>query len=327
LLHPFSLFGLLILGVLLIGLTLFSSADSFVVTASVPAKPLTSPAIITFPTDGANIAQSPIDVTGTCPLDSYVDLIRNRSFSGVDYCSADQTFTISTDLSSGINLLQVQDYNVTNQAGPTSSAISVNYEAPPPPPQPVQTSTSPGQLSPDVSYTGSNQPSSTVIPSYDNSGHGPLVLSSQYEYQTYQTGHKYTWKLDLTGGTPPYFVNINWGDGSSSNMVFDTDPIFTASHIYKKAGDHNIIAQAIDAKGVKVLLQLTAVVKLQGTFAQGFFGSLTPPTTQGLASTSKHWLGLIWSSYLVIILMVISFWLGEREEYISLVKRHRIRTH
>jgi hypothetical protein len=329
LLHPVSLFGLLIIGVLIIGLTLFSSADSYGVSASVSAKALSSSATITFPSDSATIVSTPINVTGSCPLNSYVDLIRNGSFSGVSSCSANQTFSIATDLSPGVNQLQAQDYNITNQAGPASPAITITYDAPLPPPEPAPTSTKSGQLSPDANYAGSNLPSKIVIPHYDDSGHGSLLLSSQYSYQSFDTGHEYNWNMNLSGGTPPYFLTIDWGDNTSSNLVFNNDPAFVVSHSYNSSGDYNIMAQTVDADGVKVILQLTAAVKIRNiaSTTQGVISSLNTPGESGVVTSGKHWLGLIWSSYLIIMLMVISFWLGEREEYLSIVKRRRLRTH
>jgi hypothetical protein len=51
-LHPMSVLALLCVGVLLVSFTLNALADSYQVTAVVPAPPLTEPAIITSPVDG-----------------------------------------------------------------------------------------------------------------------------------------------------------------------------------------------------------------------------------------------------------------------------------
>jgi len=59
--------------------TLSAKADptdtvSYNVRAKVPADPLTEPAIITSPTDGQRFRTTPIDIKGTCPYKSYINI-------------------------------------------------------------------------------------------------------------------------------------------------------------------------------------------------------------------------------------------------------------
>jgi hypothetical protein len=125
-LQPASLLVVLCVGVLLIACTLNALADTYTVTAVVPAAPLTVPAIITAPNNGTQTSTQTLAVQGTCPNGSYVTVTDNGIMSGVASCSSGR-FIIDLDLSPGSNELQAQDYNITNAAGPISNPISVTY--------------------------------------------------------------------------------------------------------------------------------------------------------------------------------------------------------
>jgi hypothetical protein len=312
LLHPVALWAMLAIGILLAGLTIAANADDYTVTAIVPAPPLTEAAYITSPIDGQLITSSPTTVIGSCPLNSYVDLIRNGSFSGVATCTADQTFSIITDLDDGNNQLAVQDYNITNQAGPTSPSINVSYQPPV-----TTTPTSPsGQLSLVTTSQGSNTKSSSA----------PLVLNSQYTYKSLFTGQTFNWSLNLSGGVAPFFVTTNWGNGESSTLILNSDQTFNISYVYKTSGAYNIVVQIIDSKGVTVVFQITAVIVAQHV-AVTHPTVISPivPKKPNLLTDVANWLKVAWPVYSVVVLMTISFWLGEREEYHIIFKRQRHR--
>ena len=120
LLHPSTIFVLIIFGGWLVLSSLRVSASSFLVTATVPAPLLTSPAVITSPADQTQLTSEPITVSGTCPLVSYVEIYDNSGFSGVINCSSGGTFSLPTQLVSGSNVLSVEVFNITDNEGPTS---------------------------------------------------------------------------------------------------------------------------------------------------------------------------------------------------------------
>lgn len=318
LLHPLSIFILACVGVYIVGLTIHGSADSYTVSAVVPGVPPASPAVITSLSNGATVHATPMQVSGSCPANSYVKLMRNGYLSGVDVCSGGN-FQIQTDLTEGANQLTAQDYNFTDQPGPTATAITVYYSATPPP-------------NDQTPIEASNSPSPDNKPGFDDSGFGPLLLTSQYVYQSFEAGQKYHWGMTVQGGTPPYVVTVEWGDGTSSNLVFKTDPTFDIEHTYTNPGTYTVNANSIDAKGVKVVFQLVAVIKKSAgsTLIGGTGGTQAPIGKVSLAAipTKIHqWLWVIWPTYAVVLLMAVSFWLGERQEYNLLFSRkHRAKT-
>ncbi len=129
LLHPLSMFALLVVGVLMVGLTMRAAADDYSVQATVSAPPLAAGALISIPSNNQIFSNHPIDVSGSCPNDSYIKLSRNGMFSGVAICN-NGSFKITTDLFAGQNDLQAQDYTITDEPGPSTAVVRVTYQPP-----------------------------------------------------------------------------------------------------------------------------------------------------------------------------------------------------
>jgi hypothetical protein len=296
---------LLCASVFIIGWTYQTIADSYTVSAVVPAELLGQGATITYPQDGATLTTTPIMVSGTCPNESYVKLYDNSLFNGVAWCSANNTFVIEASLFTGTNTLLAEDFNVTNQQGPVTPGISVVYQVP-------------------VSSTTTHSVTTTPAPM-------PLLLTTDFHYQTYTTGSSFSWTVTLDGGTPPYVLTINWGDGQTTTNTYDTDPTFQIAHTYKKQGYYPIIIHASDASGNQRVLQLAALIKLPGAasiIASTNSFPASPAKPNGLPaflSNAKGWLWLAWPSFIIVLLMILSFWLGEREEYRTILKRQKRR--
>ncbi|MEO8784840.1 MAG: hypothetical protein ABI221_00700, partial [Candidatus Saccharimonadales bacterium] len=144
-------------------------AQSYMVTATVPAPSLISPATIGSPTDGAVVRQAAITVSGSCPGSSYVRLVQNGYPTGVAICQPNGSYQIQINLAPGLNQLVAQDYNITNNPGPDSATISVTYTAPP--------AESSSQASPasQIIVNAPNLPNSNLSNSV---GRGPLNISA-----------------------------------------------------------------------------------------------------------------------------------------------------
>ena len=306
LLHPLTLFGLLCVGVLITGWTYRALADT-VISSVVEASPLLTGAMITSPTDGSVFQTSPIDVSGICPDNSYVELYLNGVFDGVAWCSDSNTFTVETSLFSGVNTLLAQDFNATDQQGPATPSIGVTYSPPT-----VQTT----PASSDTTTLTTTTPAATSA----NQIVLPLLLASDFHFQTFSKTKVFTWPLDLEGGTPPYTVHVAWGDGTSSILHFDTDPVFNLTHTYKSAGYFAVVATATDSKNQQKVFQMAALVTNAKGTLPGVASTPALPKQQLFSNIStvistQKWLFLAWPAYIVVFLMALSFWLGERRQY------------
>jgi hypothetical protein len=92
---------------------------------------------------------------------------------------------------------------------------------------------------------------------------------------------------------------------------------FTVKHTYKSAGkgylsSYPLIIRATDAIGQTAFLQLVTIVNDPNSDASGGTKSGDQPLSRII---------VLWPLWIVILLMIISFWLGERREKHIMEKR------
>jgi hypothetical protein len=341
LLNPATIFFLLCVGVFIIGWTyrVFASTQ---ISSVIEAPPLLSGAVITDPTGGETFTAAPIDVDGTCPpSDSYVKLYLNGVFNGAAWCDANGDFSIESSLYDGSNTLVAEDFNITDLQGPTTPSVQVTYNPPAPPPSPPSNGSSSSNSNSTSSSQTTSPTTSTITPQTSGSSSlitqpsksspsiPPVLVTSTFHFQTFKAGKQFTWKIDLQGGKPPYVVYVNWGDGTKSTLHYKTDPIITLTHTYHKSGYFAIVVTSVDSTGQKRIIQLPALIAASngkvdflGSAAQARQVSGGSGSSSGLVKAQK-WLLLAWPSYLVLVLMCISFWLGERQDFAAAKTRVR----
>lgn len=389
LLHPITAFLLLCTGVLALGSTFRGQAVSYDVTATVPAAVITSPAVVTSPSDKQRVSVKPATVKGSCPPQSYVKLYRNSQFSGASVCEAGQ-FSVQTDLEAGPNVLSPRVFNVTDQEGPAPVDSTVYYDVPVPvtppssPPTTLKVSnldavtyTSNGIQVVDSSPTvsGLAPPFSSVVVTFysdpsvcrtkaDAAGvwrctlpsvlppgihhvvitattpsgkklsfptfqvevtkyAEPFLLTSDFKYQAKRNGQSCSWELGISGGTAPYAIAVDWGDGQASQYVRADKAGFTIEHTYSvrtlTEKNYVVLVSATDQHGATTILQLTAVIK----------GSAVSVSASGTGFSAvlggvQRWLWVVWPVYIAVLLMALSFWIGEREAYQRFLVRRRM---
>lgn len=248
---------------------------SYGVTAVVPGARPTKPATITSPANGQTFSTNPVTVEGTCPSGSLVKVFTNGILVGSILCQNGK-FSIPVDLVIGQNALTALAFNTLDQAGPASPTVNVTLNQPP------------------------------GAPGFSTE----LLLQSESYYRGSEPGQEVVWPIEIIGGQAPYAVSIDWGDGSSDVVTRLAPGPFTMSHTYKKVGgylgSYPLIIRASDAAGHTAYLQLTTIVN-QST------GGKSSGTTQTPTSSVTKII-MIWPLWIVLLLMIISFWLGERRE-------------
>ena len=280
--YPLLAFLLLSIGVLLTAMTLQAKAATVTVTGVNLGDPPTTPAVITSPIDGDRFTDDSIVVSGTCPGGFYVKLLRNNVFSGSVLCAVDDTFTISTSLFAGRNDLEARIYNIANNEGPRSGEITVYYDTPDEEPTPTE-------------------PSGSVF-----------YLATEYFYKAAYTGQEISWDFDIFGGKAPFDATVSWGDGTTSTHSANGRKL-TIKHTYNSLDDerqHFVIKITLkDANSKATSLQLIAIMNEPNMIG----GALAQPQTPSPGSAaSNSLLRYVWSAYALVVLMGISFWLGER---------------
>lgn len=268
---------LAMLALLLPGLASAASASGAVgIEGTVPGSPPTQGATITYPKNDQTFTASPVTTQGICPKDLLIKLFDNNVFVGADQCS-NGSFSIVTTLFSGRNDLVARVYDDLDQAGPDSNTVSVTYNN-------------------ITGFTGTQ-----------------LTLTSNYAKRGANPGEDLTWPLIISGGSSPYAVSVDWGDGKTPDLISQTIPgTFTVKHVYDKSGVYKILVKASDTNGQTAFLQLVGVAN--GPLSQTGTGAKGPTI---ITRTIVLW----WPAAILLVFIVIAFWLGRRHQLYVLRRR------
>lgn len=259
-------------------------SSSIGLTGTVPADPPTTAAVILSPNNQQRFSETPITFSGTCPETTLVEIFKNDIFAGSTPCTTEGTFSLDVDLLIGENEIIARVYDALNQPGPDSNAITVFYDA------------VPLQADPLMSF---------------DFGGPQLLLNTDAVFRGVFPEEELAVPLDIIGGTPPFAVNIEWGDSTNKVISRDSNAPFRASHTYTRPGTYQVTLQASDASGRVAFLTVASIVNGQPAL-----------TTQAAPTPSNtvNKLLLLWPLYTSMIAVVISFWLGERREKKVLAK-------
>ena len=246
---------------------------SYGLAATKVQEPPTQGATITTPGNGATFNESPITVSGICPNDLLVQIYNNGVMVGSVLCT-NGSFSIQISLFSGTNELTAVVYDSLEQAGPTSNKRTVTYN--------------------DSRLTAFAQ---------------GVTLTSSYGRRSAPAGDQLTWPVQLTGGTGPYALSIDWGDGEGPELKSQSlSGVIALARSYTKAGIYQVNIRATDANGVSAFLQVIAVSN--GKVDAAAAAADTPATTR----TAVLWIPAAVS----LVLLLPAFWLGRRSQLVSL---------
>lgn len=262
-------------------------AGSIGLTGIMPGKPPTEAATIRTPTDGQRFSETPVTVSGSCPAETLVELFKNDIFAGSTICTANGTYSLDIDLMNGQNILIARVYDALNQAGPDSNPIVVFYDGLPPQADPLNS----------LEFGGAQ-----------------LLLNTDAVFRGVFPEKEMTMPIDIIGGTPPYAVNIQWGDSTNKVIPRNDNVTFNATHVYAKPGIYQVSLQASDATGRVAFLTVAAIVN-----GQPPVGTITATSKPTNVITAQ--LLALWPLYAIAVTSVISFWIGERREKQILIKR------
>ena len=242
--------------------------------------PPTQAATITVPRDGTTVTTLPITVQGLCPNGLLVKIFKNNVFSGAVQCN-NGSYSIQIDLFSGRNELIARVYDDLDQAGPDSNMVAVNFP-----------------------FTGVSAPNK-------------VSLTSSFAKRGANPGQTLSWPITLTGGTGPYAISVDWGDGKTADIISQPFPgNFNISHIYDNPGVYNVVIRATDREGNLAFLQLVGVGN--GPVGQNNAQGEKSDSASSTITRTK----VLWQPAAVAIPLIASaFWLGKRHELHVLRKR------
>lgn len=254
-------------------------SGSIGVEGRISAPPPTQGATISLPRDGQAFTTLPIDVSGICPQGLLVKLFKNNVFAGSQQCT-NGNFSIKIDLFTGTNELIARVYDALDQPGPDSNKVTVSFND-------------------NKQGTGSR-----------------VSLTSNFAKRGANPGQTLTWPIILSGGTGPFAVSIDWGDGKAPDLKSVLlAGVFSIEHIYDSAGIYNIVIKVTDANGESAFLQLVGIANgaLSEENGSGKKGSDGPTITRTR---------ILWQpAAFAIPLIFMAFWLGKRHELHTLRKK------
>ena len=248
------------------------------VVGTIPSPPPSTAASIAVPTNGQTFSSQPITISGLCTGNLLIKVYSNGVFIGADQCS-NGSYSVSASLFVGVNQLTAIDYDALNQAGPTSSTVTVTF----------------------VSTVNTSVP--------------PIVLTSAYARRGANPGQALTWPIQISGGAPPYAISIDWGDGSSPELISQQlAGTINGTHTYKQSGVYRVLVKAVDQNGTIAFLQLVGVGDgpIASTGVTG--GPINGRNAVNTAAAQMIW----WPLIIALPALVVTFWLGRRYEVTSL---------
>lgn len=271
-LTQFALAVVLVAGVLVLGGNRVQAAPSDPVQqgsvglqGTVKGPPPTTAPSITFPANGQTITTLPVKVGGSCTGDLLIKLFINGVFAGSAQCQ-NGSYTITSDLFNGKNDLVVRHYDALDQAGPDSATTTVTY---------------------------------SVI-GFNNAG-PRITLTSTFAKRGADPGKTITWPIILSGGTGPYAISVDWGDGVNQLISRSLAGSFDLTHSYKAPGVYTILIKVTDSNGESSFLQLVGVGN--GILAQD-------ANSTGSGGTATRTVILWWPILGAAGLVIVAFWLG-----------------
>lgn len=288
---------LLVLSIVAVsGLLLLSVQKTFAVTSgsgsigiegTISSPPPTQGATITLPRDGQSFTNIPITVSGLCPDGLLVKLFKNNVFAGSVQC-VKGSYSIVTDLFSGQNELIARVYDALDQPGPDSNKVT-------------------------VSFVDNKKGAASRI-----------TLTSNYAKRGANPNEELVWPIIISGGIGPYAISVDWGDGSTPDLISQEFPgTFNIKHIYESPGVYNIIIKGTDKDGVVAYLQLVGVAN--GPLSQDSTGSNSgtrKDAGQSNTGATTPKTKILWQPAALTIPFVVStFWLGKKYELRMLRKK------
>jgi hypothetical protein len=192
------------------------------------------------------------------------------------------------DLFPGQNTLVARQYDNLDQVSPDSNTITLFYDI-------------------DV----------PVIPGSPDEVAERITLTSNYARLGADPGTDLIWPLNLSGGTGPYAISVDWGDGKNDLLTQNTTGTFNITHKYAKAGVYKIIVKATDKNGESAFLQLVGIAN----------GQINTAAAENSTGPTVTRIRVLWQPAAICIpLLITTFWLGKRYQLkkIRYRMKHRI---
>ncbi len=105
--------------------------------------------------------------------------------------------------------------------------------------------------------------------------------------------------LSIVGGVPPYALSIDWGDGTTDLISQPVTGDHHYAHTYISPNSYVVVVKATDRQGQAAYYQTLILAA----------GPSLPSNSRGEIGSQ---LLIAWPLFAVMLVMLLSFWLGEK---------------
>lgn len=247
-----------------------SSSGSVGIQGTISAPPPALAPLISIPTSNTTFTVLPVTTSGICDSDLLVKLFKNGVFAGSAVCQGG-SFSMSIDLFNGRNDLVARQYDQLDQESPPSPVVS-------------------------VLYVDSNQSASV---------NERVTLTSNFAKRGANPGQKLSWPVAISGGTGPYAITVDWGDGGTTLLSVPFPGEFTIEYTYKNPGSYAVVVKGVDVNQQTAYLQIVAI----GNGALSQEGG----TVGADIGSGAQQVRVVWQPAAILVpFLLVTFWLGRR---------------
>lgn len=286
-------------------------ATSYDVNASVPYPAPTQAAQIDTALNNLTVQNAAFTISGTCQTLTPVGVIsvwRGSTILGSQSCNSG-TFSLLIVLSEGNNSLVVKTANASNIYGPDSASITVTLNTPvTPTPEPPATTPAPAPQA--TTAPGATNLTVGQNNDFNTGAQTGLSIVPQLPFSVLPDNNQVSLQFVIDGGSTPYTIELNWGDGTVERKVIEQPGTYVFTHQYKNNGDYVVKGRVTDVLGAiteishavvstKVPIQRPSVVVAQ-----------VKPSNSLLDWLTRNWIATVLGVSAVVV-AGIAFWLGE----------------
>lgn len=212
---------------------------------------------------------------------------------GSSVCSPTGVFSVLATLPPGDHYVIPKITTITDDPGPTGTAVLMSYQ----PPKLIPTS------------------ANIQLPPIE-----ALDLKSSQSFVTYTPNEPVGLKISIGKGVGPYTVSVNWGDGNIDVFTFESSGEQLLEHVYQTNIPLKIVINATDS------LNQTAQISIAATSLSRYYGSGNLRLDNSFVGTvSGSTFRLVWLVYGLTVLVAVGFWLRHHSGELLAVKtaKHR----
>lgn len=270
------------------------SASEYEISAKVPAIPPSTPPTIIYPVENVPIRDREVTIRGTCPVavpPVIIAIYDGDTLLGSVRCNNEGGYALNVYLSEGIHQLMAKILSITGDAGGVSAAIVVEVRR-----------IEPARAGGDPSPVASSAPQIGL----------PLSILPSDIFLTLNAQNEVLWMGKFQGGTLPYKVTVDWGDGETTSYDVANHEEQSFRHGYSKASSYNVTITMTDATGMKTVLETTAVTFLlaQKSILDTHFEQVSPV----VAYIQKYFIQI----YIITLFSLLLLWYLEHGRHTAL---------